>query len=531
MIGTASIRHLVTLALITILLAVVSQCIAFAETWAAESLGWDTTNTVRLELLGHVLRLNTPFHTSHTVGELIDRIDGDVSLLARFLSRFIVVVIGNILLIVAILGLLFTLDIRIGATLSATVAIAFFALISIRKRATPLWRRERDASAHWYGELSEHLDGLEDIQAAGAAPWVLRQNTLATRAWYAATVRAQMMGYSMVSSTVALFGLGAAISLGLAVVQTQNNAMTIGGVYLVFQYTTMLRTPVEKIRNEIQDLQQADVAVRRVVELLNEEPTLPDEGSSPLPAGQHAITLTNVTFSWIPGQPVLDGIDLTFPPGSVTSIVGRTGSGKTTLTRLVCRMIDPELGTVSMGGVDLRYVPLDEVRRRIGVMSQDVRVVNATLRDNLTWFDDTIGDSQLTTALDEVGLGQWFRGLPDGLNTWLGSGEMPLSAGEAQLIACTRILLRNPDIVILDEASSRLDPATERQLHTAFARVLRGRTALIIAHRLETVAFAHNILVLEEGRVLEHGERSALMANPHSRFSQMIAQTQPESRA
>lgn len=527
-IGTASAQHLITLAIITILLAFVAQCVAVAETWSAESLSWDTTNAVRLDLIRHVLSLDTPFHTSHTVGELIDRVDGDVSQLTRFLSRFVVMVVGNSLLILAVLAMLFTLDVRIAATLGFVVLIAFLTLTSIRKRATPLWRKERDASAHWYGELSEHLEGLEDIQAACAAPWVLGKNTLATRAWYTATMRAQMMGYAMVSSTVALFGVGTAAVLGLAVIQAQNGMMTIGSVYLVFQYTLMLRTPVEQIRNELQDFQQADASVRRVIQLLNQQPTLLNAGTSALRTGQHSIVLENVTFSWKPGQTVLNNVNLTFPPGSITGIVGRTGSGKTTLTRLVCRMIDPDMGSVRFDGVNLRDVPLEQIRAKIGVMSQDVRVIHATLRENLTWFDGSINDHTLIAALNEVGLGEWFQELSDGLDTWLGIGGVSLSAGESQLIACTRILLRNPEIVILDEASSRLDPATERKLHVAFTKVLRNRTALIIAHRLETVSFADDILVMENGKVVEHGQRLALIANPQSRFSQMIAQTETE---
>ncbi len=530
-IGAATTRHLVTLAIITIALAFASQGLAVVETWLAESLSWDTTNAVRLDLMQHVLKLDTAFHTSHTVGELIDRVDGDVSLLARFLSRFAVVIIGNALLILAVLGMLTALDFRIGITLGVVVVVTLLVLTAIRQRATPLWQQERDASANWYGELSEYLDALEDIQAAKAAPWVLRQNTLATRIWYAITRRAGMMGYAMVSSTVVLFGIGTAAALGIAVMQVQNHTMTIGGVYMVLMYTLMLQTPVGQIRNELQDFQQADASIQRVVQLLNQQSALPDGGTSTLSSGNLPIVLNGVSFAWTPGSPVLQKIDLTFAPGRITGIVGRTGSGKTTLTRLVCRIIDPDEGTVVIGASDLRDVPLDQIRQRIGIMSQDVRIIHATLRDNLTWFDRDIPDDKLVALLIEVGLAEWWHTLPEGLDTWLGTGGLTLSAGESQLLACTRLLLRDPDIVILDEASSRLDPASERKLHQAIARLTRGRTALIVAHRLETMAFADDIVMLEEGRVLEHGSRVALMSDPRSRFSQLVGQTTLEGLA
>lgn len=526
--GTMAYRHLTLLALGSIGLAMVSQGIALVETWTAESLIWETTNTIRLRLIRHVLGLDISMHTSHSVGELIDRVDGDVSMMSRFLSRYIVVVIGNAILILAIIAVMMTRNIAIGIILSITVLVTFLLLATIRKHATPLWHAERTASANWYGELSEHLDGLEDIQAADAAPWVLRQNTLATRAWYAITVKAQMMGYWMVAVTVLLFGLGSTLVLEISTGHALDGSMSIGEVFLVFSYTLMLRTPIQQIRNELQDVQQADASVRRVIDLLGQRSRLADDGQLSLPAGQQPIRLEQVTFGWNPETPVLYDISLTFASGRVTGIVGRTGSGKTTLTRLVCRMIDPDAGTVSIGATDLRDVRLEQLRHRIAVMNQDVRILHATLRDNLTWFNPVCDDDRLIALLREVGLGEWYARLPHGLDTLLGHDGVPLSAGEAQLIACIRILLQNPDIVILDEASSRLDPATERILHRAITRILNGRTAIVIAHRLESMLIADEIVVIEQGRVVEHGERTTLMADADSKLSRLIAHGEVE---
>jgi ABC-type multidrug transport system fused ATPase/permease subunit len=219
---------------------------------------------------------------------------------------------------------------------------------------------------------------------------------------------------------------------------------------------------------------------------------------------------------------VLRDISFRLEPGRVLGVVGRTGSGKTTLTRLVSRFYDPLAGAVRLGGVDLRDVQLAAVRARIGLVSQDVHLFNASVRDNLTLFDEGVPDERLRAVLETVGLAGWLRELPDGLDTLLGSGSAGLSAGQAQVLACARLFLRDPDVVILDEASSRLDPATERLLHTALSRLLEGRTGIIVAHRLDTVALADDILVLDDGQVREYGPRQALAADGSSQFAGLL---------
>ncbi len=202
--------------------------------------------------------------------------------------------------------------------------------------------------------------------------------------------------------------------------------------------------------------------------------------------------------------------------------MGRTGSGKTTLTRLLLRFYDPLAGIVRLGGIDLREMHLAEIRARIGLVTQEVQIFHASVRDNLTLFDDSVPDERINAVLDSVGLTDWLRKLPKGLDTLLGSGGVGLSAGQAQVLACARILLRNPDLVILDEPSSRLDPATDRLVHTALGQLLAGRTGILVAHRLATLSYADDILVLEDGQVREYGSRLALAADPTSRFAELL---------
>jgi ABC-type multidrug transport system fused ATPase/permease subunit len=226
------------------------------------------------------------------------------------------------------------------------------------------------------------------------------------------------------------------------------------------------------------------------------------------------------------GAAVLDDFSLRLPAGRKLGLLGRTGSGKTTITRLLLRLYDPQAGAVRLGDVDLRHLTLATLRHHVGIVTQDVQLFNASVRDNLSFFDRTIGDAAIEAALTTVGLADWLRALPAGLETELTAGGGSLSAGEAQLLAFARLLLKDPGVVILDEASSRLDPVTERRLDRAIEQLLAGshgaRTAIIIAHRLATVQKVDDILIVEAGRISEYGPRVQLAADPHSRFAQLL---------
>ncbi|HXT36756.1 MAG TPA: ABC transporter ATP-binding protein [Chloroflexota bacterium] len=517
-----ALRDLIFLAFLTICLALGGQGLAVGETYVAEMVSWTATNALRADLLAHLLRLDATFHTTHTPGELIERVDGDVATLARFFSRFVVYVLGNGVLILGVLGLLFHVDWRVGLGLSVFVGLALIALLRIRAAAIPFSAAERQASADFYGFLGEYLAGLEDVRSSGAGAFVLRRCAEVMRSWRAVTIKAGMRGYAMLASTQGLFALGTALAFALSAMLFRDGTLTIGTVYLIFQYTEALRQPTEQIRNEVQDLQQADASMGRIEALLGTAPCLADGPGAALPPGPLAVELDGVWFGYTEDIPVLREVSLYLAPGRVLGVVGRTGSGKTTLTRLLPRFHDPLAGVVRLGGVDLRTVRLAAVRARIGLVTQEVHLFNASVRDNLTLFDDGVPDDQISAVLHTLGLADWLRELPRGLDTPLGSGGAGLSAGQAQVLACARVFLRDPDLVILDEASSRLDPATERLVHTALGRLLEGRTGIIVAHRLATVAYANDILVLEDGQVREYGPRLALAADPTSRFAGLL---------
>lgn len=518
----ASLEALKNAGLLFIGVAMLSQALTVAATYVGENVGWTATNRLRVDLALHCLRLDMPFHKTHTPGEMIERVDGDVSAMSNFFSIFVIKVLGNLLLMLGVVTLLFREDWRIGLVLGNFVALTMFVMYRLNGFAVPAMKSEREASAGLFGFIEERLSGLPDIRANGAGEHVMRGMYGVMRQVYTQGRRAWKAEGRMWSIAFGLFTLGDIAVIGVGAFLFGAGAVSLGTVFLIFQYTLMLRGPLEEITEQLKDLQKAGAGLVRVQELSSIPVVIEDGPGASFPRGPLSVGFEGVSFGYGDEEMVLHDLSLGLEPGNVLGLLGRTGSGKTTVTRLLLRLYDPAGGSVKLGGVDVRDAGLAELRHSIGVVTQDVQLFNATVRENLTMFDKTIEDSKIMGVIDELGLREWYNMLPDGLDTVLGSGGGGLSAGEAQLLAFTRVFLRDPGLVILDEASSRLDPATERLIERAIDRLLEGRTGIIIAHRLATVQRADEIVVLDNGRVLERGPRLLLAADPHSRFSHLL---------
>ncbi len=517
--GTAP---LVRLALLFIASALITQVLLAVAKYLGETIGWTATNNLRTDLTDHCLRLDQSFHKARTPGEMVERIDGDVNVLANFFSQFAIDLLGNLALMAGVLVLLAREDWRLGLGMALFALVALAVLLRIRAFAEPYQAADREASAQFFGFLGERLAGIEDLRASGAEAHTLRRFTEHLRSWWPHSRVAYLTGASTWMVTLALFAVGNALAFALGLVLFRAGTITLGTVYLIFYYTELLRRPIEQIRTQIQDMQKAGASIGRVHELFDLRSQLTDGVGAALPDGPLAVEFVAVTFAYDTDEPALRDISLSLAPGETLAVLGRTGSGKTTLARLLSRLYDPTEGEIRLGGVPLRAATLADVRRRVGVVTQDVQLFGGTVRDNLTLFDPAIPDDFLWQALDALGLAPWLRALPDGLDTPLAASGGGLSAGEAQLLAFARVFLREPGLVILDEASSRLDPATEALIGRAIETVLHDRTAVIIAHRLDTVRRADHVLILDGGQIVEWGARAALAADPASRYAALL---------
>jgi ATP-binding cassette subfamily B protein len=527
-------RALSMLALIAggyVAVSFIQQTVSVAVAYASTHLTWVATNALRGAVARHALGLDLSFHEGHSPGELIERTDGDITALSSFVSSFLVYVVGNTVTLLGVLIVVFVEDWRVGLGLTAFAAVAGATIGRLRNSAVPAAAERQAALAALFGEIEERLGGAEDLRANAGGVFAVRRFQHAMGHLVRVSRRASLASRTNWVITLAVFAAGGVLSLLAGTVLFHAGAITLGTVYLLFRYTSLLREPLEHISQQLPKIHEAIAGCARVRQLLAEQPAVRDNGRLTLPTGPPSVELDGVSFTYRNGNNVLDKLSLTVEPGTVLGVVGRTGSGKTTLTRLLLRLLEPTEGTVRIAGTDVADVRMDDLRTRVALVTQDVQLFEASVRDNLTVFGaHRADDDEMVDVLDNLGLGPWYRMLPSGLDTLLGPGGTGVSAGEAQIIAFARTFLRDPGLVILDEATARLDPASEARMEEAVDRLLVGRTAILIAHRLGTLDRADQIVVLEQGRIVEHGPRQTLVNDPASRFAGLLATASENAR-
>ena len=518
--GTTS-ANVMRLAIVYLFIAITAQAITVAVSWFATITAWRTTNQIRLRLARHVLGLDHEFHRQHTPGELIQRVDGDVTSVSDFLGRVVPRAVGASLMIVGMIAVLTAVDWRLAAGTAVYTFISIAAIVRGRHRAVGESSDEMGSYAQLYGGIEERLTAAEDLRANGAGQHAMWRFVEETAESMASSVRRESAFLRMWWAVQGAVAGGSVIALVSSAVLVQRGVISVGTAFLLFQYVLLLARPLEDVVDQLETVQKANGAMVRVIDLLAVQPTIVDRADiARTPAdGPLSIDFHGVSFDYGDNETVLRDLDLHIAAGRSVGVVGRTGSGKTTLSRLLLRLIEATEGTLELGGVPIGDIPLSHLRARVALIPQEVELFSGSVRDNVTMFDPAPTDDQVVAALGKAGLETLVTG---GIHRPLGAGGAGLSAGEAQLLALARVWLRDPDLVVLDEATARVDPHTELQIEQAVAQLMANRTTIIIAHRLSTLRHVDEIVVLDHGHIVEHGDRSMLAADGDSRFHHLL---------
>ena len=494
-------------------------------TYLGENVAWAATNNIRVDLLVHAITLDMEFFNSHPPGTMLERTDGDANQLAKFFSQFSLRFLRSILLVVGIAIVMAFEDWRVCLVILTFIGAMAILIIKLRTFGVPYNERLREVAGKLYGLVEERLTNMEDIKALGGVTYSLRQ----MEAYIGQQVRLGRLAYSLGGlvwpCTLFLTGVGAGFMLAWGGYLFLNGQMTIGTVYLMYAYMNLMIWPMEELSHEMEELQKAGGSLVRIDGLRREKTSL--RYGTKTEFGDHPVKVSfqNVHFRYQhDSDVVLKNVNFELAPGHTLGIAGRTGSGKTTIGRLLARMYDPDKGQVLLNGQNLQEFDQDALRRKVGVVSQSVQFFSGTLRDNLCLFDRCYTDQQIENALRELNLIPWLEKMPQGLNMAMSSTSLDLSTGEAQRLALARVFLRNPEVVILDEAVASLDPATEVEVEISLQKLLQGRTGVVIAHKMKSLEKVDEVLILEKGEVLEYGARSYLLSQPQSMLNNLIAQ-------
>ena len=520
--STFALRLIIAALLIAVLLRFALQRVQLSNN---QYLGQRLTARIRRDLFSHAMDLSLRYHDRMPVGKLLTRLTSDVDALAEVFASGAVGVITDLVTLTVIAVTMLLIDWRLGLLLLVSQVPVTLVILWLQRRYRKANYRVREELSQLNADFQENLQGLDVVQMFRREAFNGARFNRTGRA-YREAVNGTILFDSSISAFLEWVALGAvAVVLALGGWMVTAGAIGLGTLTTFILFSQRLFDPLRQMAERFTQIQGGLTAVERIGELL-EEPleirdlsadvasAAPDGMARPLqvmPSTRGEVIFEGVHFAYRPDEPILQDLSFRIAPGEHVALVGPTGSGKTTVIRLLCRLYEPQQGRILLDGRDIRTLPLAELRRQLGVVLQDTFLFSGTVADNLR-LDREIDDGQLREICRDLGLNGLLGRLPQGLDTELRERGGNLSSGERQLLAVARVAIRNPNVLVMDEATAFMDPSTEATLQRDLDRLLERRTAVVIAHRLATVEAADRILVLRRGRLIEQGTHRQLRA-------------------
>jgi ATP-binding cassette subfamily B protein len=514
-------QQLRTLVLLLLVAVMVRLGLQGLQSFNVQAVGQRLTARIRNDLFAHALDLSLRFHDRTPVGKLLTRLTSDVDALAEVFGSGAVGLLADLVTLLVIATTMVAIEPRLGLLLLGSQVPVTLTMLWLQKRYRKANYRVREELSQLNADLQENLQGLEVVQMFRREGYNAARFAQTTNA-YRQAVNGTIFYDSAISALIEWVSLGAiALVLALGGWMVTAGAMGLGTLTTFILYSQRLFDPLRQLAERFTQIQGGLTAVERIGELM-EEPIeiqeLPQEqrseaavlsGRERSSAGE--VVFDNVSFAYRPDDPILSNLSFRIAPGEHVALVGPTGSGKSTVIRLLCRLYEPQQGRILLDGIDIRELPIPTLRQRLGVVLQDTFLFSGNVADNLR-LDAVISDVELQQLCRDLGLDPLLQRLPQGLDTELRERGGNLSSGERQLLAIARVAIRDPSVLVMDEATAFLDPSTEATLQRDLDRLLCDRTAIVIAHRLATVEAADRILVLQRGRLIEQGSHISLRA-------------------
>ena len=505
-----SIRVIIGLYFVSVLLRLGLQGV---QQFSILAVGQRLTARIRDDLFEHALSLSLRFHDRMPVGKLLTRLTSDVDALAEVFGSGAVGVLNDLVSLLVLASTMLFIEWRLGLLLLFTQVPVTLAVLWLQRRYRKANYRVREELSQLNADFQENLQGLEVVQMYGRET-VNSARFLRTGMHYRSAVNGTIFFDSSISAFLEWVALAAiALVLALGGLMVTNGAMGLGTLTTFILASQRLFDPLRQLAERFTQIQGGLTAVERIGELM-EEPLEIAEAKGVLPhvsGGGGEVIFENVSFAYRPDDPILRNLSFRIAPGEHVALVGPTGSGKSTIIRLLCRLYEPQQGRILLDGRDIRTIPMADLRRELGVVLQDTFLFSGNVADNLR-LNASVSDRELAQVCAELGLNELLAKLPNGLETELRERGGNLSSGERQLLAVARVAIRKPTVLVMDEATAFMDPSTEATLQADLDRLLQKRTAIVIAHRLATVEASDRILVLRRGELIEQGTHRELRA-------------------
>lgn len=495
-------------------LLVLQAIVQYAHTYLSGWLGQYTIRDIRIKLFDHLAHLRLKFFDNTPIGRLVTRVVSDIETLAEVFSQGLAAMMGDLLQLVFIVAIMFYTDWRLALVSLATLPVLILSTYIFKEKIKVSFNRVRNAVSNLNSFVQEHIVGMSVVQIFNSESRELEKFKEINREHRRANIRSVLYYaiYFPVAEVIGAVGIGLLIWVGArGVIAQETTGITLGMLVAFIMYIQMFFRPIRNIADRFNTLQMGIVSTSRILKLLDNEDHIPDDGDTVAGRFNGRVSFKNVWFAYNERDYVLKNINLEVEPSKTLALVGATGAGKSSIINLLNRFYEINRGEISVDGTPVQDYTLDSLRKNIGLVLQDVFLFSDTIRQNITLGNKDITDEQIMHAATLVGATSFIERLPGKLDYNVMERGATLSVGQRQIISFVRAMVYDPQIIILDEATSSVDTETEELIQEAIGKMMKGRTSIVIAHRLSTIQNADNIVVLDKGEIKESGTHSALL--------------------